>query len=52
MYFWNEHSVGTENNYIRDIEPVVIMVSDTSHDVINPGYGDGMETERISSFVK
>ena len=41
MYFWNDQSAGTENNYIRDTEPVIIMASIASYDVINPGYGAG-----------
>ena len=40
-YYNNPSSMGTENNIITDLEPVTIMVADTSYSLVNPGYDAG-----------
>ena len=41
-YYNRPKSRGTENNQVRMLEPVVIMISNQSYDEFNPGYDAGI----------
>lgn len=43
MFYFNTESHGTENNLVRPMEPVVLMVSEKSQDKENPGYDNGKD---------
>ena len=44
MYYFNPQSRGTENNLVRPLEPVIIMVSEKAYDSLDPGYDSGKYT--------
>ena len=45
-------SLGTENNPVRPLEPVVVMASEHSYDIINPGYDAGRVGAEPDANVK
>ena len=47
FYVEQPESLGTENNPVRPLEPVVVMASEHSYDIINPGYDAGRARGKV-----